>query len=236
MLKRLFVKITLCSARTHIPRHYLRMFYTKYVSCSGLLALLRPPMLNQLQLIRDGNHSVADLKFMGKGILGRRHVLPSVVGTLAQLNVEGTFPTGTGLVTVYNPISSDDGDIEKALFGSFLPIPSYNLFPMPDAAEYDAKKQPGAVVPVKEGRIILNEGRKRTRVKVINRGDRPVNVGHVNRGDHKRLTVVGDRSARTMFLSRPTQHWISTESRLTGINWTFPLACLPGLSQVRVKR
>ncbi|KAJ9668308.1 Urease [Coniosporium apollinis] len=133
------------------------------------------------ELIRDGNHTVADLESIGRTILGRRHVHPSVVSSLTLLQIEGTFPTGTGLVTVYDAISSDDGDLEKALYGSFLPIPSKDLFPLPDAGEYDMKKQPGAVVPVREGRIIMNEGRKRVRLRVINRGDRPVNVGsHYN--------------------------------------------------------
>ena len=90
--------------------------------------------------------------------------------------VEGTFPTGTYLVTVHHPISSDDGDLEKALYGSFLPIPSKELFPLPDPKEYDSHKTPGAVVPVKEGRITLKEGRKRIKLKITSKGDRPIQV------------------------------------------------------------
>ena len=113
---------------------------------------------------------------IGKTMLGRRHVLPSVVSTLTEIQVEGTFRTGTYLVTVHHPISSDDGDLEKALYGSFLPVPSNDLFPLPDSTEYDNKKMPGAVVPVKEGKILLNEGRKRIRLKVVSKGDRPIQV------------------------------------------------------------
>lgn len=113
---------------------------------------------------------------IGKTMLGRRHVLPSVVSTLVVLQVEGTFPTGTYLVTLHHPISSDDGDLEKALYGSFLPIPSKDLFPAVEASEYEPKKMPGAVVPVKEGRIVLNEGRKRIKLKVTSKGDRPIQV------------------------------------------------------------
>ena len=111
----------------------------------------------------------------GKQMLGRRHVMPSVVASLAELMIEGTFPTGTYLVTVHHPVSSDDGDMEKALYGSFLPAPSKDLFPMADAAEYEPKNQPGAVIPVK-GRITLNEGRKRIQLKVVSKGDRPIQV------------------------------------------------------------
>lgn len=132
-----------------------------------------------LQLIRDGNHSVADLMSIGKTMLGRRHVLPSVVSSLAELMVEGTFPSGTYLVTVHHPISSDDGDLEKALYGSFLPIPTKEIFPLPDPKEYDSKRLPGAVVPVKEGKITVKEGRKRIKLKVVSKGDRPIQVQHL---------------------------------------------------------
>jgi urease len=109
-------------------------------------------------------------------MLGRRHVLPSVLSTLASIQIEGTFPTGTYLVTVHHPISSDDGDLEKALYGSFLPVPSMNAFTLPDPSEYEPEKAPGAVIPVKDGKITLNEGRKRVSLKVVSKGDRPIQV------------------------------------------------------------
>ncbi|KAK7721735.1 Urease [Botryosphaeria dothidea] len=131
---------------------------------------------NLQELVRDGRHTVADLMSIGKTMLGRRHVLPSVVTTLAELQIEGTFPTGTYLVTVHHPISTEDGDLEKALYGSFLPVPSQDLFPSWDPSLYEANKQPGAVIPIKD-RITLNEGRQRIRLKVTSKGDRPIQVG-----------------------------------------------------------
>lgn len=113
---------------------------------------------------------------IGKTMLGRRHVLPSVVSSLVELQIEGTFRTGTYLVTVHHPISSEDGDLEKALYGSFLPIPSKDLFPPSDPKEYEAEQQPGAVVVVKGKKITLNEGRKRISLKVTSKGDRPIQV------------------------------------------------------------
>ena len=115
---------------------------------------------------------------IGKTMLGRRHVQPSVVTSLAELMVEGTFPTGTYLVTVHHPVSTDDGDLEKALYGSFLPIPSTDMFPLPDADVYEYTKQPGAIVAVKgeAGTIKLNEGRKRIKLNVKSMGDRPIQV------------------------------------------------------------
>lgn len=134
---------------------------------------------DSLQLIRDGAHSVAELMAIGKTMLGRRHVQPAVVNSLSELMVEGTFPTGTYLVTVHHPISSDDGDLEKALYGSFLPVPSKDAFPL-EAGEsdvYTTDKQPGAVVAVKGAQIVLKEGRHRIRLKVTSKGDRPIQVG-----------------------------------------------------------
>ena len=113
---------------------------------------------------------------IGKTMLGRRHVLPSVVSSLTELMVEGTFPSGTYLVTVHHPVSSDDGDLEKALYGSFLPIPSQELFPLPDPVEYEVKKMAGAVVLAKGGNITLLEGCKRKKLKVTSKGDRPIQV------------------------------------------------------------
>ena len=52
------------------------------------------------ELVRDGNHSVADLMALGKHILGRRHVQPSVPDLLHEVMIEGTFKDGTFLVTV----------------------------------------------------------------------------------------------------------------------------------------
>ncbi|TGZ83561.1 urease [Ascodesmis nigricans] len=117
----------------------------------------------------------------GKSLLGRRHVLPSVPALLHEVQIEGTFLDGTYLVTIHNPISSDDGDLDAALYGSFFPIPSDSLFPpIEENAELlSPVKQPGAVVAVKgsAGVIKLSEGRKRRRLKVTNVGDRPVQVG-----------------------------------------------------------
>jgi len=91
--------------------------------------------------------------------------------------VEGTFTSGTYLVTVHHPVSSDDGNLERALYGSFLPVPSQDKFPLPANEKYAPEKQPGAIIPVKEGRIVLNKDRKRIQLKVVSKGDRPIQVG-----------------------------------------------------------
>ncbi|KAG9294557.1 hypothetical protein G9A89_008668 [Geosiphon pyriformis] len=128
-----------------------------------------------IELMRDGDKSVAELMNLGKQLLGRRHVHPDVWETLREVQVEGTFPDGTYLVTVHDPLSSDNGDLELALYGSFLPIPDQSKFPLP-SSERTPESAPGAVI-VKPGKIILNEGRKRVALKVTNNGDRPIQIG-----------------------------------------------------------
>lgn len=114
-------------------------------------------------------------------MLGRRHVLPSVISSLTELMVEGTFSTGTFLITVHQPISSDDGDLQKALYSSFLPVPPNESFQLPGSEEYDLKNTPGAIITLEGEDIRLREGRKRMKIKVTSKGDRPIQVV----GDHQ---------------------------------------------------
>ncbi|GKA85305.1 amidohydrolase 1 [Tanacetum coccineum] len=50
-----------------------------------------------------------------------RQVLPTVPHLLDSVQVEGTFPDGTKLITVHDPVSSENGNLDLALHGSFLP-------------------------------------------------------------------------------------------------------------------
>ncbi|GHJ85337.1 hypothetical protein NliqN6_1739 [Naganishia liquefaciens] len=130
----------------------------------------------QLQeFIRDGQHSVADLMQLGKEMLGRRHVLEGVEFAIHDVQVEGTFPDGTLLVTVHDPVCTDLGNLSNALHGSFLPIPSEDLFP-PRTRQITPAELPGAVVCLKDP-IKINSGRRRWKIKVANEGDRPIQVG-----------------------------------------------------------
>ena len=56
-----------------------------------------------LEGIRDGK-SVADLMQYGTTLLSRDDVMEGVPEMLHEVQVEGTFPDGTKLVTVHNPI------------------------------------------------------------------------------------------------------------------------------------
>src|ERR1700728_1866404 len=88
-----------------------------------------------LEFIRDGK-SVAELMNLGRQFLGRKQVLPGVPEMIYDVQVEGTFPDGSKLVTVHHPIASAEGDLALALHGSFLPVPKASVFKaLPDDGE-----------------------------------------------------------------------------------------------------
>ena len=79
------------------------------------------------------------------------------------------------LVTVHDPVCTDSGDPSNALYGSFLPIPSDELFPLESDELYSAANAAGAVV-CRGDAIKINKGRRRVKIRVTNTGDRPVQV------------------------------------------------------------
>ena len=124
-----------------------------------------------LEWIRDGR-SVAELMDLGGRVLGRAEVMPGVPEMIHEVQVEGTFPDGTKLVTVHDPIRLDQGDLTLALQGSFLPVPP--PFPLPEGEPEGLT--PGELLPA-PGEIELSPGRARRRLVVVSRGDRPIQVG-----------------------------------------------------------
>jgi urease subunit gamma/beta len=125
-----------------------------------------------LEYIRDGR-SVAELMDLGRQMLGRRQVQPGVPEMLLDVQVEGTFPDGTKLVTVHSPVASEDGDLQLALYGSFLPVPDLSVFKTDGDADAVIA---GECLPA-DGELVLNEGRESVELEVTNLGDRPVQVG-----------------------------------------------------------
>ena len=125
-----------------------------------------------MEFIRDG-HTVAELMDLGRQLLGRADVMDHVPEMIVEVQVEGTFPDGSKLVTVHHPIAAERGNIELALYGSFLPMPKAGANV---GSGFSRTVNPGEIFPG-DGDIILNEGRESVQVKVTNRGDRPIQVG-----------------------------------------------------------
>jgi urease subunit gamma/beta len=107
-----------------------------------------------LEAARDGR-GVAELMQAGREVLTADDVLPGVAGLLPEVQVEATFPDGTKLVTIHDPIGA----------GSSA-----------GTADGQAAVRPGQVIPA-EGTVTLSPGRPRTRLAVVNTGDRPIQVG-----------------------------------------------------------
>src|SRR5437016_4043093 len=56
-----------------------------------------------LELARDGK-SVAEIMSAGREVLTREQVMEGVPEMIAEVQVEATFPDGTKLITVHQPI------------------------------------------------------------------------------------------------------------------------------------
>jgi urease subunit gamma/beta len=103
-----------------------------------------------LEGARDGR-SVADLISFGATLLTTDDVMPGVMDLMPMIQVEATFPDGTKLVTIHDPIR-------------------------PGRQPYRMERTPGEVI-VPDEEIEINAGRRETVIKVLNTGDRPVQVG-----------------------------------------------------------
>ena len=91
-------KLLLAQVGLLAQRRLARGLRLNHPEAVGLVALVI------LELIRDGRHSVAQLMNLGRTLLGRRQVLAGIPELISSVQVEGTFPDGTKLVTVHDPI------------------------------------------------------------------------------------------------------------------------------------
>ena len=172
-----------------------------------------------LELIRDGRR-VAELMDIGRTILGRYQVMDGVPELIAEVQVEGTFPDGTKLVTVHHPIVAEQGDLALALYGSFLsPVAR-------GSAGRPAVEQEGiGAVLTSEGAIVLNQGRPTIEVQVANRGDRPIQVGsHYHFGETNRALDFDRVVARGMRLDIPAGTAVRFEPGETKTVTLVPIA------------
>jgi urease subunit gamma/beta len=101
-----------------------------------------------LEGARDGR-TVAELMSMGTRVLTADDVMDGIAELVTEVQVEATFPDGTKLVTVHDPIQATSGQAPLGL---------------------------GATLPA-DGTITLNEGRATITLEVANTGDRPIQVG-----------------------------------------------------------
>lgn len=99
-----------------------------------------------LELARNGK-SVADIMALGAGFLGEGDVMDGVAQMIHEVQVEATFPDGTKLVTVHDPIRCEAKTVTP---GEYL---------------------------LEDADILANEGRPTATILVRHTGDRPVQIG-----------------------------------------------------------
>ncbi|MBM3815283.1 MAG: urease subunit gamma [Acidimicrobiia bacterium] len=99
-----------------------------------------------LEWARDGK-PVAEIMTLGARILAASDVMPGVAEMIHEVQMEATFPDGTKLVTVHDPIPSSEDGIKPGEY--FLDGPP----------------------------IEANPGRRTVTVTVRHTGDRPVQIG-----------------------------------------------------------
>jgi urease subunit gamma/beta len=95
---------------------------------------------------RDGR-TVAELMNAGAKLLTSADVMEGVAELIPEVQVEATFPDGTKLVTVHNPIAAGRGPV------------------------------PGEIIPAEGPDLVINDGYPTVTVEVANTGDRPIQVG-----------------------------------------------------------
>jgi len=133
------------------------------------IALLATQVLHFARI----GYSVANLMDIGRTMLGTRQVMPGVEHLVDEVQIEGTFPDGSKLVTIQSPISSSDGNLSLALAASFLPTPALDVY----KDDVQDGLIPGEVIPALYSEVRLNVGRQPIDVRVVNTADRPIQVG-----------------------------------------------------------
>ncbi|MEO8297131.1 MAG: urease subunit beta [Burkholderiales bacterium] len=123
------------------------------LNCPEAIALIVDDILEGA---RDGR-SVAEMISFGSTILNESDVLPGVASLMPMIQVEASFPDGTKLVTVHDPIRPCVGESSTG-----------------DAAP-DAPT-PGEIITA-EGDIEINAGRRTAVLRAVNTGDRPIQIG-----------------------------------------------------------
>ncbi|MCG7903878.1 MAG: urease subunit gamma [Candidatus Thiodiazotropha lotti] len=103
-----------------------------------------------LEGAREGR-TVAELMDYGRTLLSSEEVMEGVAEMIHEVQVEATFPDGTKLVTVHDPI-------------------------LPTERDQGAAIVPGEIL-TEAGERELNAGRQQLTLSVANTGDRPIQVG-----------------------------------------------------------
>jgi urease subunit gamma/beta len=157
-------KLLLHNAGFVAQKRYARGILLNYPESIALIAA------QLLEFIREGA-TVAGLMEKGKHILGYDDVMEGVPELLDTVQVEGTFPDGTKLVSIHQPICETGITNGLALYGSGLTRQATKI-----TIDNGSEPRPGETL-IGSGDIELNASRKTLTLEVENTGTRPVQVG-----------------------------------------------------------
>ena len=148
LLPREIDKLLLHGAGFLAQKRYARGLCLNHVEAVALISA------QLLEFIRDGD-PVIELMEKGKRILGFADVMSGIAEMIPEVQVEGTFPDGTKLVTVHTPICTERGDPALALYGSGLtpaggrtkpakvaPIPAAPELLLDSESEFESESEP----------------------------------------------------------------------------------------------
>jgi urease subunit gamma/beta len=179
-------KLMLHNAGFLAQKRYARGLKLNYPEAIALISA------QLLEFIRDGD-SVANLMNKGKQLLGVDDVMKGVAEMVDEVQIEGTFPDGTKLVTVHHPICNEGLNNGLALYGSGLTKAKSIINVDNHIVDLPGKK----IVP--DEYLELNQGRKTLSLEVINSGDRPVQVGSHYLFTETNKALLFDRTASIGF-------------------------------------
>ena len=117
---------------------------------------------------RDGR-TVAELMGYGRTLLTSSDVMEGVPEMIPEVQVEATFPDGTKLVTVHDPIPTGHSVSSREM------VSPEGVHIEPVGTD-EAMMIPGEGIAASDD-VELNAGRPRLRLSVANTGDRPIQVG-----------------------------------------------------------
>ena len=157
-------KLQLHQAGFVAQKRYARGILLNYPETVALIAT------QLLEFIREGE-TVAGLMQKGKQILGSDDVMEGVAELLDTVQVEGTFPDGTKLVSVHQPLSERGLNNGFALYGSGLTRTNKKL-----TIDNTCETLPGETL-IAPGDIDLNANRATLTVEVENTGSRSIQIG-----------------------------------------------------------
>jgi len=126
-----------------------------------------------LEGARDGR-TVAELMDYGRTLLTSADVMDGIPELVGEVQVEATFPDGTKLVTVHEPILPAAGTEAGANVDQLISPDGEHV--LPPGTSHVQPMIPGEVIAA-AGERELNVGRDTITLSIANSGDRPIQVG-----------------------------------------------------------